>query len=467
MAASAHDAPVQGPRVLLSRPAWALLTFWAALGTCLLVPSPVRDKLRSFAEASGNSAGTTAVPGVPAPPAAPDPVAAVGSAPGSDKAPAGAAARAEEHEPIQDPNGSLAHFHASLRRTRARQPGAITRVLHYGDSLIDLDHITAPLRRRLQQRFGDAGHGFVLAAKPWRWYNHDGIRLAEGKGWQHLRLVGQRGEGWDGRLGLGAAAIQAGGGGAWVQVKTTARLRASRLQVLYLERPGDGRITVKVDGERRGVIQAGGLTRRSGVWSVQLPDAPHSVRLFAAGRVRIFGVVLERQGPGITWENLTQVSARFHQLLSLKARHWQEQLRLRRPDLVVFQFGANDTIDFGGDLTRYGEKIERVMERLREALPGTSCLVIGPLDRLQRDGRGRLRSPGVVRRVSDQQRESALAAGCAFWDGQRAMGGIGSMQRWLDKKLALKDMVHLNTKGSRAFAALLERALLAGLDVKR
>jgi lysophospholipase L1-like esterase len=72
----------------------------------------------------------------------------------------------------------------------------------------------------------------------------------------------------------------------------------------------------------------------------------------------------------------------------------------------------------------------------------------------------------VVRRVSDRQRASALAAGCAFWDGQRAMGGPGAMQRWLDQKLALKDMVHLNVKGSRAMAALLERALLAGLRDK-
>ena len=107
------------------------------------------------------------------------------------------------------------------------------------------------------------------------------------------------------------------------------------------------------------------------------------------------------------------------------------------------------------------------MGRLRQALPKTSCLVVGPLDRLQRDGRGRLRSPGVVRRVSDRQRASAFAAGCAFWDGQRAMGGPGSMQRWLDDKMALKDMVHLNVKGSRAMAALLERALLAGLEGRK
>ena len=348
MTAHAHDVPVQGPRVLLSKPAWALLTFWITLALCLLIPGPVRDKLRSFAEASKSAAGSTAVPGMPAPPPT-----TTGSAPAAATAGDGAK---EKHEAIQDPKGSLASFYASLRRTRAKKPGAITRVLHYGDSLIDLDHITAPLRHRLQRRFGDAGHGFVLAAKPWRWYNHVGIGLAEGGGWQHLRLVGKRGKGWDGRLGLGASAITLEGGGAWAQIQTSAKLRASRLQVLYLEQPGGGRITVKVDGQRRGLIQTGGLTRRSGVWSVDLPDTPHVVRLNAAGRVRIFGVVLERQGPGVTWENLTQVSARFHQLLGLEAKHWQEQLRLRRPDLVVFQFGANDTINFGGDLTRYGDR---------------------------------------------------------------------------------------------------------------
>ena len=46
----------------------------------------------------------------------------------------------------------------------AREAGAVTRVLHYGDSLIDMDRITGPLRRRLHKRYGDGGHGRLAPA---------------------------------------------------------------------------------------------------------------------------------------------------------------------------------------------------------------------------------------------------------------------------------------------------------------
>src|SRR5579871_4617060 len=80
------------------------------------------------------------------------------------------------------PPGSLDTFYAALRRTESKEPGAVTRVLHYGDSPTTADSITSDVRRLLQARFGDAGHGFLLIAKPWAWYGHAGITL-EGSGW--------------------------------------------------------------------------------------------------------------------------------------------------------------------------------------------------------------------------------------------------------------------------------------------
>src|SRR5215831_14974169 len=84
---------------------------------------------------------------------------------------------------IADPTHALDPFYASLARTEARQAGAITRITHYGDSPITNDGITAPVRRLLQTRFGDAGHGFILLDRPWAWYGHQNISFAPGGGW--------------------------------------------------------------------------------------------------------------------------------------------------------------------------------------------------------------------------------------------------------------------------------------------
>lgn len=437
--------------MLRSRAAWTLLCFWALLALVLLIPSPLRDRMLS---AGDQVAARPATPGAPSLPGLPAPVPSETPA-GEPKRPVAAESSVE---PIQDPKGAMIHFHRALARTAAKQPGAITRVLHYGDSLIDLDYITGPLRRSLQRRFGDAGHGFVLAAKPWRWYNHLGIGLAAGEGWKHHRLVGRV---RDRHLGLGGAAIESEGR-AWVRITSTEATRASRVEVHYLRMPGGGELDLSVDGKPAATVKTDAPQRRSGIHVLALPDTPHVVRLRARGKVRLFGLVLERKGPGVTWENLTMVSVRLNQLATLDHQHWSEQLKQRRPDLVVFQFGANDTIYFGGDLDAYRREVVVVLGRVRRALPEASCLIVGPLDRLQRDSKGRLRSPSVVRRVSDEQKRAAFEAGCAFWDGQRAMGGPGSMRSFADRGLALKDLVHLNVKGSVALADLFEKALLKG-----
>ncbi len=61
-----------------------------------------------------------------------------------------------------DEHESLKAFYQALWRTEAKLPGAVTRVLHYGDSPVTADSITADVRSLLQEHFGDAGHGFVL-----------------------------------------------------------------------------------------------------------------------------------------------------------------------------------------------------------------------------------------------------------------------------------------------------------------
>jgi lysophospholipase L1-like esterase len=442
-------APVEGPSVLRTRTAWTLLWFWVLVGALVVIPSPLRQLLRRAAPATGTIA--TPAPGVPT-----EVVRLAGLPRGGTS---GVVA-------IEDPHGGMAPFYRALARTAAKQRGAVTRVLHYGDSLIDQDLITSDLRRSLQKRYGDAGHGFVLAARAWRWYSHPGIVHGGGSeaAWDYFRLVGGRAR--DGRLGLGCAAIESRGGTASTQVTATEAVRASAVEVHYLRAPAAGRLEVHVDGKHVVTLDAASSRPAGGFHRLQLADAPHRFRLVALGRVRVFGIVLERDGPGITWENLALISARFHMLTLLDAAHWSEQLQQRRPDLVVLQFGANDSISYGGDLERYGDRVLQALRTLRRATPRSACLVIGPLDRAERGPDGHLRSPAVVQRVARKQREVALAARCAFWDAQEAMGGPGAMAEWLRRGLAVRDLVHLSARGSREVAALLERALDEGFRAR-
>ena len=51
---------------------------------------------------------------------------------------------------IVDPKGdALDAFYMHLARTKAKQPGAVTRIEHYGDSVITSDYVSGTMRRRL------------------------------------------------------------------------------------------------------------------------------------------------------------------------------------------------------------------------------------------------------------------------------------------------------------------------------
>lgn len=456
----------RGPRVLRSKTAVTLYLFWAAIALLVWLPTPLRQLLlrrRSpaiAAPAPALPAARTEPVAAARPPAAKIPAVQLPSA-SPETSRSDAPQTVERSVAIEDPHAALEHVARALSALRHARPGTLVRVLHYGDSQIDLDHITAPLRQLYQQRYGDGGLGFVPVAKPWPWYYLSGVVLKASEDWQRLRLVG--GKRADGRLGLGGLGVQSSGGGAWVKIAMAPRLRASRVELSYLEQPGGGTISVDLDGKRAVELSTAAPSRRSGFHRFQLEDERHALRLRTNGRVRLFGVTFERPGPGVTWENLALVGTRFHQLDRLEQISWREQLQRRAPDLVVFQFGANDAISYGGSLERYEKRVGAVLVRLRQALPAVSCLVLGPLDQLVTSANGETAPPPALAAIIQAQRDAALAHHCAFWNTREAMGGAGSVRRWIDNGMVRKDLLHLNQQGSAELARRIDRALQAAL----
>ena len=123
---------------------------------------------------------------------------------------------------IQDYGCGMKHFYAALARTEQKQPGAITRISHFGDSPISGDLISGEARTLLQEKFGDSGHGWILISKPWDFYYHEGISM-EGKGWKVNSPVLPGGGG--GSFGLGGASFTAGSPSAFSRIRTTTKRR--------------------------------------------------------------------------------------------------------------------------------------------------------------------------------------------------------------------------------------------------
>jgi lysophospholipase L1-like esterase len=369
---------------------------------------------------------------------------------------------------IEDPTGhALDGFYASLAKTIAKEDGAITRILHYGDSVITADLISGTMRRMMQAKFGDSGHGFILLANPWEWYFHNDVSHHASDGWTANRITGPLSG--DGIYGLGGVSFHTQGeASAWFSTKSQGEygLRVSRFDIYYLEQPWGGDVHVIVPGRPPEKLSTRGPKKVSRVHSVDVPDGPGqmTIHTWGDGDVRMFGVALEREEPGVVYDALGANGARIRLWDAMGEGHWREQLALRKPALVVLQYGTNESEDddFRGET--YEAALERTLTKIEAAAEGASILVLSPLDRAERGEGGKLRTKPIIVRLVEIQRKEALAHHMAFWNTFEAMGGEGSMGRWVKAtpQLGAWDYTHPTPLGAEAIADLFMKALTTG-----
>ncbi len=370
-----------------------------------------------------------------------------------------------------DGSRALDAFYARLARTQDKEPGATTPILHYGDSVIASDYISGTLRRKFGQKYGDGGHGFILVANAWEWYFHNDVVHYATEGWNANRITGPLSK--DGAYGLGGVTFH-GYAGASATFGTTDKgdfgRKVSRFDVYYMEQPNGGDATVTIGSETTR-FSSKGDAKASRKKSFTVPDGPAKMTLKAVGNgdFRCFGVVMERDEPGVSYDALGALGARMRLWEAQDEAHWKEQMELRQPGLVVLQFGTNESEDgwFATDV--YEKTVRTVIEKLKRAAPASSILILAPLDRAEKADDGSFKSKKIIKRLLDSQRKVAKEQEVAFWDTFTAMGGEGSMARWVKAtpQLASWDLTHPTPAGAEVIGDLLFKALSSGLEAFR
>jgi hypothetical protein len=365
--------------------------------------------------------------------------------------------------PLLDPTGkALDGFFAALSRTAKKEPAAVTRIAHFGDSIIVSDYVSGTLRRKLQATFGDAGHGFVLIANAWPAYFHNDVSRYATAGFNVSRIVGPYAA--DGFYGLGGVSFSTPPN-VLSRVGTAESgdygRNVSSFTLYYLEQPSGGTLELSVDGGTASEFSTAGAAIASKTHTVKVADGSHQFSLQTKrGTSRLFGVVLEREQPGVVLDALGVQGARIRFMDKQDDQHWADQLKLRSPNLLVYEFGANESTDgFLYSMADYHRTMREVIEQGKHALPRSSCLVIGTMDRAAKVG-DEIVSLRVMPDLLENQRQAALDAGCAFFDTWTAMGGAHSMPRWVKKGLGQADLTHPTAVGAEIIGTWIYRALM-------
>jgi lysophospholipase L1-like esterase len=359
-----------------------------------------------------------------------------------------------------DEHENLKAFYQALWRTESKLPGAVTRILHYGDSPVTADSITADVRALLQEHYGDAGHGFILIAKPWAWYGHRGVDIL-GKGW-HIEAATQS-HARDGLVGLGGVSFE-GATGAATQIVLGED--HARMEVEYLRQPGGGRLAIRTEGRAIGDIETDDAAKQAGFQTVDLPAGTRNIDLVVErGPVRLFGVSFERDDPGVIYNSLGLNGGQVQAVVRyFDKAQWSVELQHQRPDLVVLNYGTNESIYADYIEKSYPGELREVIGRVKAAVPNASVLIMSPMDRGQRDASGRIITVPSLPMLVEIQRQTAAEMGCAFFNTFQAMGGEGTMARWYESqpRLVSADFTHPLPGGARKVGVLLDQALEAG-----
>jgi len=361
---------------------------------------------------------------------------------------------------LVDEHGALKAFYQALWRTEAGQPGAVTRILHYGDSPTTADSITADVRVLFQQHFGDAGHGFVLVAKPWAWYGHRGVDLS-GRGW-HIEAASQS-HARDGYHGLGGVSFE-GGEGAVSEIRLAET--HARLEIEYLVQSNGGVFDVYADAHPIGEVLTNGPDKQPGFATLPLPEGTHHIEIrVQRGPVRLFGVSFEREAPGVIYNSLGLNGGQVQSVVRyFEKTQWTEQLQHQRPDLVVVNYGTNESLYADYIDKYYAGELREVIRRIKNAVPEASVLIMSPMDRGQRDSNGQIVTAPTLPRLVEIQRQTAAEMHCAFFNTFQAMGGEGTMARWYDAqpRLVTSDFMHPFPAGAKKVGVLFYQALDSG-----
>ena len=168
------------------------------------------------------------------------------------------------------------------------------------------------------------------------------------------------------------------------------------------------------------------------------------------------GVLLDSRHPGITYHSVGVNGAAVPDYLKCALSN---DLRLIRPDLVIFGIGINDAHGTDFDSVAFKNNYLQLCDSIRSINPKCAFIFITNNDCYRKTGRRSY----TVNRNGLQVREVcyrlAAITGGAVWDQFEIMGGLKSMEKWQKAGLAQKDKVHFTRAGYQLLGDMLFQAI--------
>lgn len=388
-------------------------------------------------------------------------------------------------EIFQNREKGLSHFYRRLAQLKAGRINRV-RVMHFGDSVIWYERVARDIRRGLQKDFGDGGRGQLLMHTDWGVTlsghenpNREGFEFIDipFEHFNHIEpkwlpLVGFTG--WTYRSP--SPHLES------VQRFSPAEYAPLDHLTLVMRSRGDSLQKVRITNleQKDAAAQEFNLPlTKTGCNVQEISFTPSRHLSFAFGdktkpteKSAFLDAVLLETARGVSYSTLIQKGKHMAWMTAITPEVFDCGYKAARPDLLVFQFGINEgaSIDwkaFGYSHDYYRKQMTEFFSRIKAALPEVDILLIGPYERLKKDGAGGWVTYKSHNDVRLMQMEIAQKMGFAFFDSYAFLGGEGHQKRMIKEGTATGDYAHLNDKGSAMLGGEVYRQIYEGFSGKK
>lgn len=360
------------------------------------------------------------------------------------------------------PDDNVAFFDRVFdEMSRARANKRVIRILHYGDSQIEMDRLSANLRDYFQSLFGGGGPGMLPAVQT--------IPSA---------VVSQRATGdLMAYAAYGDAGERTSSGNYGIMAKNYYMASSATVNI-YASNHHAARERVKHfssvkllvndrSGHFKAQVQAKGHAQKYDLESpgkgiqllqCQLDTEATSLTLRMSGASDIYGIMVD-DGYGVNVDNIPLRGCSGTIFTRIKDTLLQRCYELSDVGIILLQFGGNSVPALYNEasISKFKESTAAQIRYIRSLYPKAAVVYIGPSDMSTRKN-GSLRTYPCLPDLIIALKEAAHENGAAYWDLYGAMGGENSMIQWVKSGWAGPDYVHFTPKGAEIMGDIMVKS---------
>ncbi len=340
---------------------------------------------------------------------------------------------------------NLNTFNRKLKETS----DTLVRVLYIGDSQLEGDHITYSLRKKLQDKFGGGGVGYLQLKTL---YNSGaGLTIITNDFGEEAIFKRSKPNSKYGIFGKWYTPLE-----EQSEVLLKLKSKAQNFGLLQLYYTGSAQLDVT--DENKQTIQLNDNFKQ-----IKFTPSRENRLIFSKDvNFRIYGFMLDAE-KGIAVDNVPfrgVMNPNYYLQDVAFLKQMNKQLNV---GLIILHYGVNVVHDIRESYSNYQIAMNKDVQLLKKAFPESSIMIVSTSDMAHKVD-GEMISYENIEHVLKVQREVSIDNEIAYWDLYNAMGGEGSMLKWHDKKWARPDYVHLSKEGTDYIGDLMARDIISNFN---